>query len=413
MISYKIDFTPGVDEPYDYSTHTPCNQVYKDDFRYDDIDANGIKTLQFDIRSIATAVSVNLGMTSLKKDLAIIRPPNGYFENDEFVPYDLSYYDFNRYVDPFYADMAPIVCFNGTKYGEEEFCLLEGDYNYYFPMITQYGNWWEEKMCTCGESGTISEPGMRSFCSESDFLVSLVYVPYESPPSPAPTSQPTFAYGITPPAPTDAPTESYYSEHGYYDIVSFGLSIARLRKGDPDGDLKIAKLFHPVQFRSVYYPYWWDAGILPDPFWDLCEGRCSVFTIEFFGSSTNPMNARGTPVYAMFNNTAMVACSNGLYREEAFEPLIETAPVTLVQAYYTCILNNTAAAQRAVGIAAGSAALYASVVLNVLLVVAIYGYNFLYPDKIVNPALKKKVIEDDIAQIKKEIAEMRKLMPTS
>jgi hypothetical protein len=416
MIKFHIDFTPGENAPYDSNVHNLCPQLYASDFGVNDIDVFGVKILKFDMQSIATAVAVNLGMTNIGKDLSLISPPKGYFNADgEFVP-DTYGYDLNRYVNPYYVDMTPIICFNGTSYGLEDFCLLELEKNWYYPMITQYGNWYEEKMCTCKEGGSLSESGMSYYCSQADFLVSIVYVPTIMPATPAPSAQPTWAQtGSVTSAPTEAQTEVQtepvtLETTEYYSIIDFGIKISEMRRSNPDGDIEIGKLFHPAQFRSVFYPPWWSHSVLTDPFFALCEGRCSMFTIEFWGASTSPMNFRGTPVYSMFNNTAMIACSNGIYREEAFKPLIEKAPVTLVQAYYTCILNNTAAAQRAVGIAAGSAALYATVVLNVLLLLAIYSYNFMFDDKIISPNLKKKVIEDDIAQLKSELAEMRKHM---
>jgi hypothetical protein len=414
-INYNIDFK--YNDTLDYYEGNMCTQVHPSDFSSDDIDDNGMKSLKFDIRSIATAVSINLGLTRLSEDLAMIRPPQWYYDyyQEVFVQVNISDDAFSRYVDPYYEDMTPIYCYNGYKFGKKDYCLLEGERgdnyltHYYYPMITQFGHWGKEMMCTCGEQGTIkTEENMESFCSEADFLVSLVYVPSKQP---APEDYSFYfyggtyggAYGSTPPpteAPTEAPTDAatqngyYYFYDSGYNIITFAESISKIWDDNPeDGDLLIAQRFHPAQFRSVF------GGGMYKAFDALCEGKCSMFTIEFWGDSSSPMNSRGTPVYMMFNQTRMTACSNGLYREEAFAPLFEP-PVTLVQAYYTCILNNTVAIQRAVGIAAGSSALYATVVLNVLLISAIYGYNYLYDDKIINPALKKKIIEDDIAQLK-------------
>jgi hypothetical protein len=400
MINYEVDFK-SADAP------NPCPQLNAKDFMTRDIESNGIKNMKFDIKSIATAVAINLGMNRLSEDLTMIRPAKWEYDynNLVFVPANTSDDEFSRYVDPYYEDMAPIYCYNGYKFGKRDYCLLEGDRNenngdttYYYPMITQYGNWGEELMCTCGKDGTVNTvPGMNFYCSESDFLVSLVYVPSST------TSTPT---GGGTPAPTEAPTEGPTPGlTGYADdidsIFAFAESISKIWEDDPkDGDLKIAKRFHPAQFHSVFSMG--NLTALSNAFDILCKGNCSMFTIEFWGSSLSPMNSRGTPVYVMFNQTRMSACSNGIYRAEAFAPLIEKPPVTLVQSYYTCILNNTVAIQRAVGIAAGSSALYAGVLLNLMLMVIVDSYNLKHDDKIIDPAEKKQIMEQDVAQLKHE-----------
>jgi hypothetical protein len=209
---------------------------------------------------------------------------------------------------------------------------------------------------------------MNFYCSQSDFLISLMYV-------------------------------SRLDQSASYDIFVLAESISEAMVNDPEnGDLKIAGDFHPAQYNTVTY----SADELLTDFSTLCGGKCTMFTIEFFGSSTTPMNSRGTPVYAMYEDTAMIACANGLYRPEAITPLVTKAPVDLVEAYYTCKLNVTVAATRAVGIAAGSAALYAGVVLNGLLFIVIFVYNRANQEKILNPAIKKQNMENDVAMLKSE-----------
>lgn len=371
-VSFRIKFKDPSDP-----TFANCDKLKVSDFDLGDIDDNGYKTLKFDIRSISTAVAVNLGMTKVADDLTKIEDPLGYFDYYDFVYYN-TIWSVSFYVDPFYDDMAPILCFDGSKYGLGDYCLLEGYYgNHFYPMITQYGHWWEEKKCSCGDSGTINEPDMVYYCSQPDYLVSLAYIP----------------------------GGSIFNVSADYTIMTFADSMSQKVYDDPDnGDLEVTSLFHAPQFRSIM-----SMGSLSDGFRDLCEGRCSLLTIEFWGSTTSPMNFRGTPVYSMFEETAMIACANGLYRPEAYEPLISQPPVTLVQGYYTCVPNRTVALQRAVGISAGSAALYAAIALNVLLSTVLYIYNFFADEKIINPADKKKIVEDDIDQLKKEVARIAQI----
>jgi hypothetical protein len=354
---------------------TLCEQLNPNDFGTDDL-LDGVKTLNFDIRSFSTAVAINLGMTDLRRDLVKINPRNGYFTETGFV-YIEEYQGLARYVDPFYTNMAPIVCFNGAPYGMKDYCLLEGvDLDFYYPMITHLGHWSEEKMCTCGETGTINDDSMLFYCSESDFMMSIVYV-------------------------SSIHSSSYYNYNpDSYDVFQFGAEISQILAANPEtGDIDIVKTFHSAQFRSIYG---FDLAPLTEAFTTLCQGKCTMFTIEFWGANTNPMNFRGTPVYAMYNDTAMISCADGLYRPEAMEPLITKPPVTLIQAYYTCVLNATVAAQRALGIAAGSATLYSGIVLQVLLFASIYGYNLIHSsdDKIRNPAIKKEHMERDVAMLK-------------
>lgn len=96
--------------------------------------------------------------------------------------------------------------------------------------------------------------------------------------------------------------------------------------------------------------------------------------------------------------------SERLYRSEAFRPLIKQAPVPLIQGYFICVLTIPDAILRAIGIAAGSASLYSGVVLNILLVAAIYYYNRTHSDEqIINPAMKKEIIENEVKALNEKM----------
>jgi hypothetical protein len=266
---------------------------------------------------------------------------------------------------------------------------------------------------------------MPFYCSQADYLVSLVYVPadeglgysYGDDQVNSGDDQSSYMYGYGQSSYSNSSygDESYGDDDGgvvsnddnplrIYTVSDFAEAMAEKIHNDRDnGDSEIIGLFHAAQFRSIM-----SMGSLYDAFEDLCRGQCTLFTVEFWGSTTSPMNFRGTPVYSIFERTAMTACANGLYRPEAFEPLVNKPPVTLVQGYYTCVPNRTVAIQRAVGISAGSAALYASFALNFLLFAVVKFYNLNANDKILNASEKKRKMESDFDYLKTRVDALEK-----
>jgi hypothetical protein len=348
----------------------PCNQLNRKDFDTRAIDSQGYLQIAYDIRSISVAVSVNLGITIIKDDLVRIPYASGSFdENGDFVELPPSV--INRYVDPAYDGMEPILCFDGSSYNLADFCIIEDDTIYgVYPIITQYGNWSDGSPCRCGEDG-LDNKGMNYYCSFVDFVFSLVYVP---------------------------------SRHwDNYTIFDLAFNLSSYRTKDPEnGDLEVADRLHGAQIESLGYgSYASENG--SNPFIDLCNGYCTLFTVNLFGWGDNPMNFRGTPTYEMYENTELRACSNGVYKAEAFFPLIDEPPVPLIQGYYTCVLNKSVAAQRSVGIAAGSAGLYSSMILSFLLFTSVFIYNRFASSKMDSVAHKKKVLEDDVNRLKQNV----------
>jgi hypothetical protein len=412
-VRFKIKFQDPSDGDW-----VPCEQLVSDDFDLKDIDDDGYKTVKFDVRSIATAVAINIGMTRVAADLVKMEDPLGYFDYDGFVFYQNENFLLSFYVDSFYDNMIPILCFDGSKYDKGDYCFIQDTHGtLFYPMITQYGHWWTEKMCTCGEEGTVHDEDMAFYCSQADYFVSLVYVPEIDQNSDDDDSvsygdnqtnygDDQVTYGDDQVAFGDA--QQILNENSIlsgYTITDFAETMAaKIYDDTKNGDFEITKLFHPAQFRSVM-----NMGSLLDAFQDLCHGKCTLLTVEFWGSTTSPMNFRGTPVYSMFENTAMIACANGLYRPEAFAPLVNKPPVTLVQGYYTCVPNRTVAIQRAVGISAGSAALYSSIALNFLLFTVVFFYNLFADEKIVNLTEKKRNMEVEFEQLKREVVRIARV----
>jgi hypothetical protein len=353
----------------------PCYQINRNDFDTRAIDSRGYLQLFYDIRSISVAVAVNLGITSIKDDLVRVPFASGSYDgNGDFI--ETPYMNIFRYVDPAYDGMDPVLCFEGAAYNRADFCILE-DETYYglYPIVTQYGNWSDGAPCECGEDG-LSNKAMNFYCSQEDFVFSLVYVP------------------------------SHYWD--YYTVYDLALELSDYRYFDPEnGDLKIVERLHGAQIGSLGYGgYAYEDG--SDPFIDLCYGYCTLFTVNIFGSGDGPMNFRGSPTFQMYENTQLNACSNGIYNAKAFNPLVEQPPVPLIQGYYTCVLNRTVAAQRSVGIAAGSAGLYSSLILSFLLFTSVFIYNRFASSKMHSVANKKKMLEDDVKLLKQQVQELIK-----
>jgi hypothetical protein len=241
-------------------------------------------------------------------------------------------------------------------------------------MISQYGDYFSDSNCHCEDYGKVKS-GTELGCSQADFFVSLAYFPTKE---------------------SKDDDDDYYDDYNddnHYDIFDFALDLSNMRTLDPkNGDIKIVEMFHTAQRSSS-----------SESFDALCKGNCTLFTVNFYGDQFNSMNFFGTPTYLMFNNTEMIACANGIYNSEAFDPLITKSPVPLVQGYYVCKPNITVAVQRALGIAAGSASLYSSVVLSVCLFFSVFVYNLIAKDKIINPAQKKKIIEDEMIRLSRDL----------
>jgi hypothetical protein len=334
-------------------------------------------SLKFDIISMATAIAVNLGMNNVSQDLVRIERQSGYYDWDKGFVYSENLQNQSKlayYVDPFYDNMVPVRCFNGAARGKSDFCLVQGDKEtFFYPMITQLGNFGEEEMCTCGGRGSIKSDFMRYMCSQPYFFVSLVYIPSNKQFSDDDDSLNIIDYNET------------EDESSEYDVYDFAAEMSEKLNSD-DGDLTISKLFHSAQYRSIIANYiddydeyidddsfqygsssynygsfsynygygddnlngdygnyayndgddqtYYDRGynqktpntnklrsvtsqetvtfgdLLNNSFIKLCDGQCTLLTVFMGGSTSSPMNFRGTPVYTMYNNTGLESCTN-------------------------------------------------------------------------------------------------------
>lgn len=348
----------------------PCPQLRKGDFylNSNQLDSNGIFSIGFDIRSIVTAMAVNRGMLKVRRDLR---------------PLFSVGYNVTMHVDPAYGDMEPIYCFINDDDSHPDACMLVlATFSLVYPSMAQFGSIYDLSPCTCPYNSSDKVTFAYDECNINDVLISLAYFPY--------------------------------SENNYADMFDFAMRLAQYSVADPiTGDVNATELFRVAQASTFTIE---SLAHIPrnrtQAFMDLCgEVHCTLFNIELWGNDAfNAVNSAGTQLTEFFPDGIPGACKHALYNDAAYSPLIEKAPTSLVESYYVCTATATTAFQRAMGVAAGSASLYSSILLSIVLTILVWNFNRKNPkDPILDPDLKRWKAQERVSQLEVAVGEIEEL----
>jgi uncharacterized coiled-coil protein SlyX len=282
------------------------------------------------------------------------------------------------YTDPAYSDMTPLYCIYGLTADEPDSCLvITSNYYLVYPSMAQFGDSVSGIPCECPY-----DPSKYNYddCNSNNILINLVYL-------------------------------NGFGNQEYVEANdNFTQMIAQYRVRDPVyGDVnatEVARRAHISVLKNFK-----DKFARQETFADLCgEFNCTLFHIQLNGEIgyTN-VNAAGTQLTEYYADRNPGACKRALFNDSAFEPLLTKTPTPLQESYYVCTTPAGTAFQRAVGVASGSASLYSSFALSVLLFFVIRSFNMKNrSDPIIDPDEKRRRAETRMSQIEIDAAEQNK-----
>jgi hypothetical protein len=334
----------------------PCSQIIAENFYANEfsIDSNGFVDISFDIRSILTAVAVNRGIMKVRD----LRP----LYSDLFQVF--------VYTDPAYSDMTPLYCIYGLKETDPDSCLvITSNYYLVYPSMAQFGDYITGIPCTCPYNASHFH---YDDCNVNNILINLVYL-------------------------------NGFSSQDYVQANNnFAQMIAQYRVRDPVyGDVnatEVARRAHVSVLRNFT-----EKMSRQETFADLCvDFNCTLFHIQLYGEIgyTN-VNAAGTQLAEYFSDRNPGACKRALFNDVAFQTLLTKTPAPLQESYYVCRTPAMTAFQRAVGVASGSASLYSSIALSMLLFFAVRSFN---DEKRRRAETRMSQIEIDFASLRKDFS---------
>jgi hypothetical protein len=292
-------------------------------------DVSQSKSLVFDIRSVSTAIAVNLGITGAK-DLEVVAGlpvPGG---PKDFVG------DMAFYVDSHYGDMAPILCYSGSKKQQPDVCLVrspEFEKAYMFPMIFQVGNTNTGRSCDCDGL----DPGV---CNSMEIAINFLVFP-------------------------QVPGDPYLKLNSF--LHKF-VSLMRLTNTDADKDL--TSLLHRAYSAAMSAQGNTQSAV----FQEMCSKNCSMVSVLMLSSTFPTLNYNGMQFTNLYEGK-YEKCKDVIFKGNLFQRMKALPPASLIESYYICQLTSSMAIQRAIGVAAGTSSLYASIILTGTLSFFVTWYN--------------------------------------
>lgn len=389
---YYDDYIP----PYNESTFVlPCKGQFDaiQDFKYDpQHDPSKEVLFHFDIRAVTTIIAINFGIANVSS----LTPVTTQFSNIYLEEYG------DYYTDTFYPNMAPIWCQtkNPTR---KPLCLYPYKWSLLYPMINGYYDG-----CSC-QNPTSDDLD----CNIFDAIISFLF----------------------------------FSLDREYKILNFADRMQDIILGSKDGDLEVQSLFFPIALQNIDISYnlpaknqlemntfqhYYLREISKDHLFDrICgpEGRdCTVLSMELYNPSFDAfymINDNDVTLASLYNESITeygflklyeISCQSLLYNPNVHK-LKDYPPQTLIERYYSCHLDRNTCIQKAIAMAAGTASLYASILITIVLMtflyfpdlnhIRIFGYetiNFPYFGYIKGPSQKQK----DLNQTFKECLIMLK-----
>lgn len=392
----------------------PCPSAFNpsNDFQFETDRGSKDLNIDFDTRSILTAIAVNLGII----DIAHLNMVQKEVDTSS----DFGFY----YIDPFYDKMTPIFCLKkeNQKYPElssgqgNEVCFVV------YKNLVLYPGMWSVQMRREGENNIMEQFVDLCTCPDADSSVACQSV----------LIQISLLYWRS-------------SASSALNAYKFGLKMKRtFLDSDPvNGDLSLNKFFFSSLPNQFYYQESINGSTLPsfvdpsrDPqvlFDNICPDMgCAAF--QFFISlahqdffSVNEASVQygilsdkkyyhaadddGPSGFSLLIDSnpniyiPKLACENLFYKAQAIKRFVETPPTSLVQLFSACHMTKRAAFISAIGSSAGSATLYSQIVFTIVVAIILTVVNNAAnedKDKILSPAEK--------AQRKKEEEEKQMLL---
>lgn len=272
-------------------------------------------TLLVDYRSAVTVIAVNMGFRRIDT-LEIVELP-AVIEADASFAYHNIIYVLRQYFDPSYPGMEPILCLFQEVSNELTFCMLRLDGTFLLPFSNSIGGpmAWDEgipQYCNCS-----TEIGHSNECNYIGTLNSLLF-----------STNITELYW-TNILPLMDMIDTYVAEYG--------------------GTLQQAyrhlnQQVYPYAFNTSLY-YYGNTTLSFCPF-----DTCALIT-------TTSYDTYSYSISEYYFQLRSGSCSNTVFTTSHWEILSQTPPATLVESYYTCVLNWNTALFNAFGISVGNASL--------------------------------------------------------
>lgn len=331
--TYKVDTNPKRSFIGSYNKGSSELTITLDaSYSYEELfarDPTQPKTFIFDIRSVNTAIAVNLGIMSITdlEEVAGLPIEDG---PRDFVG-DMMYY-----VDSHYGDMAPILCYNGAERRRRPFCFIRSpgfEKSYQFPMIFQIGDTTSGRACDCDNLGA-------NICNSMDIAINFVVFP-------------------------QVRNDPYLIMNDFMNKL-----ITLLPLNDQDADKALTSLLHRAFSASVSANISNQAAVMKE----MCNTNCSMISMVFQSNAFPTLNSNGMQFTNLYEGQYR-KCSDVLFKGNLFQRMEALPPAPLIENYYICHLTSSMAIQRAIGVAAGTSSLYASLILTGSLSFFVTWYN--------------------------------------
>jgi len=380
--------------------------------------APGKFSMTFDVRSLFVAIGVNYGVVRLS-DLQRVEYPffdtfiRRYLNTPTLPPVMF-------FVHPKFVPLTPIACFDrewvmeisdyraSMPPGAFEFCLVidtaqmgQSGFVPAFPVAS--GGSWSEKgdwtQCLCGEPPTPRTPAeqkkVAKICNNLEAKISLVF--------------PAGKRGLP----------------KYQNLIHFGVSVTAGLADQPEGDVSIFSSQFFKANMDKYCPY------------DPDTGRKACFAVELgliknqisnflpfnnlgldfsllsTGATSYDYDVGANDQQGGFLKLPTLTCQNSLYHDEAWQRMINSPPVALIEPYFKCQSTQSAALISAFGSAAGTSSLLGAIALSLILGALVHWVNHGGIGQGIRLRTVKERLETKLSAHEKQIGEIFNLAVSS
>ena len=354
---------------------------------------------KFEVRSLATVISINLGIfrkedfdyIDLGIDSAQFGLPPGFF-----------------YIDAYYVDFQPFFCLSDAAKGNSgpDICFLTiagikststtlGDvlaYTLLYPTMTSYGDFesptTKDGPCTCPRDR--NSPS----CNQPDHLISMFYDTGVDTGTGVANNDNTVAIG------------KYFQQFLVADSVN--------------GDITLNYNAYPIGLLStqLWYNNKVSSSNLTSAFNTLCpDKKCAAFVVEMSKANAfTPLTKNGLNLYALtidwVKDSAgqdtlqpLLMCSDLISQPAVMNKLVASPPVELTMPFYNCHNTLATALQTSIGVAQGYASLASTLIVSVITMSIV-----LYCNRFKAKTPEDKVASSKVKQVKRQQAFERSIL---
>lgn len=297
-----------------------CNSVISADMvGYSEVNNGNTMSIAFDVRTVSTALAVNMGA------LSIYQLQQLNFGDTMYFSYKNVNYTLGQYYDPRYPSMAPVFCSTSKTYPALCALVFFND-TFALPVFNHQGaNTSEPSYCDCS-TGVGHEPA----CSDFNLLVGFLL--YNSPTGVFDMMDLLYGGTVSP---------QNVSRSAYDAMFAASQSV-------------FTDAYENSSFREMAYNFCMVPG----------ESRsCSILTITAEDTLNTAVNEN---YYQLWNGS----CRNSM-STPYWNSLVETPPTTLTENYFECRNTVFTALSNSIGIATGNTASLSPIA--VILVLYLFG----------------------------------------